>query len=282
MEITEKVARKVLETVDAGLVSGVGIPQPGQMCVEAAVCYALGLPHGDDPECVSRALRTLKIKLNDASWSSDGARAKGLRRLALAQLGSWGAFNDAEFVKRCAGLVIRKQLPAALRAAATVQSTEKHRDALIAAAERCEREGSKTTAAAAADAAHAAKTGYSVYAAAAAAVRAADAAYVVAAAAAAAAAAHAAQAAADAADQAAAAAAVYTAHAAAEVAAADAARAAVYASYVAAAAAVYTAHAAAEVAAEVRDTVLAEFAEDVVQILVQMKAPGCQWLAMTE
>jgi hypothetical protein len=205
MEITEKIARKVLETVDAGLVGGVGRPAPGQMCVEAAVCYALGLPHGDDPECVSRALRTLKITLNDAVWSSDSARAKGLRRLALAQLGSRGTLNDAEFVKRCAELVIRKQLPAALRAAATVQTTEKHREAVIAAAERCEREGSRTAVKATYDATY-------------------DAAY-------------------------------------------GAARSAVYTAYV---------------AAEVGDTVLAEFAEDVVQILVEMKAPGCQWLAMTE
>ena len=86
IEITEAHARKVLEVVDAGLVSGVGNPIPGQMCVEAAVCYALGLPHGDDPKCVSPALRSLKIRLNDSGWSSDEARAKGLRRLAVAQL----------------------------------------------------------------------------------------------------------------------------------------------------------------------------------------------------
>jgi hypothetical protein len=42
-EITRDIATKVLETVDAGLVSGVGEPKPGLMCVEAAVCYALGL-----------------------------------------------------------------------------------------------------------------------------------------------------------------------------------------------------------------------------------------------
>lgn len=47
MRITRKIAVRVLEVVDAGLVSGVGSPEPGKMCVEAAVCYALGLPHGD-------------------------------------------------------------------------------------------------------------------------------------------------------------------------------------------------------------------------------------------
>ena len=85
------VARKVLEIVRAGLVFGIGNPIAGQMCVEAAVCFALGEPHGDEPSCVSPALRAFKITLNDAGWSSNEARAKGLERLALAQLGSKGA-----------------------------------------------------------------------------------------------------------------------------------------------------------------------------------------------
>src|SRR3954463_9346323 len=110
-EITATIAKKVLKTVDAGLVSGKGIPKPGEMCVEAAVCYALGLPHGDDPACVSRALRQLKIRLNDSRWSSDQARAKGLRRLAVAQLGSAGELDDREFARRVVDLAIRKSVP---------------------------------------------------------------------------------------------------------------------------------------------------------------------------
>ena len=86
VEITEAIAAKVLVVVDAGLVNGKGKPVPGQMCVEAAVCFAMGLPHSDEPPCVAPALRALKIRLNDSNWSSDQARAKGLRRLALAQL----------------------------------------------------------------------------------------------------------------------------------------------------------------------------------------------------
>ena len=42
--LNKAVARKVLKTVDAGLCSGKGAPEPGKMCVEAAVCFALGLP----------------------------------------------------------------------------------------------------------------------------------------------------------------------------------------------------------------------------------------------
>jgi len=97
MEITREIAAKVLEVVDAGLVSGMGKPIPGQMCVEAAVCYAMGLPHSDDPKCVAPILRSLKIRLNDSTWSSDKARANGLRRLALAQLGSRNVLDEKEF-----------------------------------------------------------------------------------------------------------------------------------------------------------------------------------------
>src|ERR1700722_14128077 len=111
MEITREVAAKVLSVVDAGLVRGVGVAVPGQMCVEAAVCYALGLPHGDDPKCVSPALRSLKIRLNDSSWSSAQARAKGLRRLAVAQLGSLGELDEKEFVRRLVDHAIRVSTP---------------------------------------------------------------------------------------------------------------------------------------------------------------------------
>ncbi len=138
--ITEEVARKVLTIVDAGLVKGVGVAKPGAMCVEAAVCYALGLPHGDDPQCVSRALRSLKIKLNDSNWSSLQARAKGLRRLAVAQLGSRDAIDDREFTKRVATLAIRVSVPAALRAAASIHKDPKHQQALRDAANQCEKE----------------------------------------------------------------------------------------------------------------------------------------------
>ena len=50
--ITIEQARRVLEIVDAGLIKGLGVAEPGKMCVEAAICYALGLPHGDNPGCV--------------------------------------------------------------------------------------------------------------------------------------------------------------------------------------------------------------------------------------
>lgn len=222
--ITESVARKVLSTVDAGLVNGVGVPEPGKMCVEAAVCYALGLPHGDDPQCVSRALRQLKIKLNDSRWSSDQARARGLRRLAVAQLGSRDALDDKEFSKRCATLAIRTCVPNALRAAATLykKGSASH-EKLLAAADLCEREPTRENALSARGAAYAAAS----------------------------------------------AAAYAAAYAAADADAADAADAA-------------AATAAAYADADACDKQLSEFSEGVVQILIDMKAPGCQWLFLTE
>jgi hypothetical protein len=124
MEITQELAKNVLNTVNAGLVSGLGEPIPGKMCVEAAVCYAMGLPHEDNPPCVSPALRRLKISLNDAGWSSELARAKGLRELALLQLGTDGVLDEVEFVKKVALLVINKYLPPILRKAKLNQEAD--------------------------------------------------------------------------------------------------------------------------------------------------------------
>ena len=88
MNITEPMVRKLLGVLDHGLVKGLGEREPGKFCVEAAVCYALDLPHGDDPGCVANSVRQLKIRLNDSHWSSNKARAEGLRRLAVIQLGT--------------------------------------------------------------------------------------------------------------------------------------------------------------------------------------------------
>ena len=222
MQITREIAIKVRDTVDAGLCAGVGKPTPGQMCVEAAVCFALGLPHGDEPGCVAQSLRSLKIRLNDANWSSNQARANGLRRLALAQLGSDGLLNDREFVRRVGDYTIRTTVPRAMRIAASVAKNAEHKAAMIAAAAKCEKNGDRASAIDA-------KTAAAAYA------------Y------------------ADSADSAA-----YAA--AADSAAAYAAATADSAAY----------------AAKKRDEELSIFAEAVVQILIEMNAPGCQWLDLVE
>jgi len=154
-QINRETARKVLEVVDAGLVNGLGNPEPGHMCVEAAVCYALGLPHSDDPKCVSGALRSLKIALNDKPWSSPQARAKGLRRLAIAQLGTAGVLGDKAFLLHITEMTIKKIVPMVLRLVIPLQTQYKHKEAMEAAAKRCEVEGTKDAANAAYAAAYA-------------------------------------------------------------------------------------------------------------------------------
>lgn len=152
--ITEPMVRKLLGAVDAGLVKGLGSPEPGKMCVEAAISYALGEPHSDGPSCVEPIVRRAKIVLNDAAWSSLAARAKGMRRVAIAQLGSKDTIDSTKFATLLAEYTIREVLPLALRAAATLNPL--HAEKLESSAVRCERDGTTAADAAAYAAAHAA------------------------------------------------------------------------------------------------------------------------------
>jgi hypothetical protein len=145
-QATKETAEKIIELLGRGLTKGMGRPEPGKMCVEAAVCYAMGLPHSDAPVCVSWAIRAFKIRLNDAPWSSNKARATGMKRLAIAQLNSAGAIDDKEFAKRLAELSIRKAVPSALRAVAKIKKLEAFKEELEAAASRCETEGTRQSA----------------------------------------------------------------------------------------------------------------------------------------
>jgi hypothetical protein len=117
MEITEALARRCLEVVDRGLVAGLGAPEPGKFCVEAAICFALGEPHSDRPSCVGEAVRNYKIRINDGPWSSDDARTKGLRHLAIAQLCS-DQINQRAFADYVVLEGVKRLLPIALLAAA--------------------------------------------------------------------------------------------------------------------------------------------------------------------
>jgi hypothetical protein len=97
-KITKTQAQKVLSVVDKGLSGGLGKRVPGMMCVEAAVCFAFGEEHGDEPTCVHHDLRDIKIGLNDfRGWKNKKDRARGMRRLAIAQLGSVSNFNSKKF-----------------------------------------------------------------------------------------------------------------------------------------------------------------------------------------
>ena len=130
-----------------GLSAGIG-EREKQVCIEAAICQVLGLPHGDDPQCVAPAVRAFKIALNDKHWSSPQARAKGLRDLGLAQLGSIDTINSAQFAKRLSEQTIRILIPTLFRELFSGNLK------LLAHADRCEKEGTPTAAYVAADAAY--------------------------------------------------------------------------------------------------------------------------------
>lgn len=151
-EQKEAVSAKLREIIPQGLVSGLGKPVPGSLCVEAAICLAMGEPHGDAPTCVHDVDRTFSIRLNDAAWSSDKVRADSMLPLALAQLGTAGT-DRSEWLKRVVEGTIRRVIPVALREAAKLNPA--HAEQLESAAKRCEIEGTKN-AADAADAARAA------------------------------------------------------------------------------------------------------------------------------
>jgi hypothetical protein len=122
-----------------GLSHGVG-QRNGQMCIEAAICTVLNLPHGDDPGCVSKSVRSFKIVLNDKRWSSPEARARGLRDLGLAQLGSLGMVDDKQFVTILSKKIIQTLLPAFIK---KLYPTRKD---LLEAADVCEKAGTREAA----------------------------------------------------------------------------------------------------------------------------------------
>ena len=149
MQITAETIKKFDAILSRGLCQGVG-SRDGQMCIEAAVCAALDLPHGDDPDCVDSAVRSFKIALNDSNWSSSKTRAKGLRDLGIAQIGSRGVVDGLEFSKQMAEKTTRVLIPALFR-----EVFSANQDCLNAA-KRCEEEGTRAAAARAAAAAAAA------------------------------------------------------------------------------------------------------------------------------
>lgn len=137
MNIDQEVAKKVLQIVDAGLVQGMGVPIPGKMCVEAAVCFAMGLEHSDNPPCVGYQVRKFKIELNDSNWSSNDARAKGMRKLAIAQLGS-DQLDQHEFVINLLKQVNKILIPRLFRKMASFLPQDQYK--FLKAADRCEQE----------------------------------------------------------------------------------------------------------------------------------------------
>lgn len=116
-QINEEIVKKILSLLNHGLTKGLGKPKPGEMCIEAAICYAFGEPHNDKPSCVALTLAQCKILINDANWSSNKARADGLKRLAIAQLGTKNTIDEKLFVEKLALMTVNTILPSLLRKA---------------------------------------------------------------------------------------------------------------------------------------------------------------------
>jgi len=178
--LTDEIRAKITSAIEAGLVSGVGNPVPGEMCIESAICYALGEPHGDKPSCVATPDREWFIRLNDAAWPSNEERSRAFLPIAFAQLGTAGT-SRREWIKRVTEGTIRRVLPLSMRLTAEHLKEGEIKTKLLEAAARCERDGDAASARSAreawraADAAAAYRAAYGGVAAAAAA--AADAAY---------------------------------------------------------------------------------------------------------
>ncbi len=93
-----------------GLCTGLGTPT-GQMCIEAAITQAMDLPFNDEPKCVEENIRTFKIALNDQKWSTEKARAKGLRNIGIAQIGSKGVVDGKVFLQLLSTKLIKTLIP---------------------------------------------------------------------------------------------------------------------------------------------------------------------------
>lgn len=103
------------EYLNRGLRVGKGENRESLLCVEQVIAIATGQELTDEPICVSSVIRNATIFLNDTKyWTSPEARAKGLRRLALAQLDTRTFFTTVaytEFRLKAAIRTFKKLLP---------------------------------------------------------------------------------------------------------------------------------------------------------------------------
>ena len=107
IEINEALARKVLDVVDAGLVKGMGVPEPGKMCVEAAVNYAMGAPHGDQPTCVAADPTRANAESAKAAASAAPASANAASASAASASAAYAAADalDTSLATFCEAVV---------------------------------------------------------------------------------------------------------------------------------------------------------------------------------
>lgn len=96
--ITEGLCKNALCIIDRGLSDGLANGR-GQVCIEYAIAIASGTPEDKDgPRCVHPNLRSFKISLNDdIPFTDEEHRARALRRIGIAQLGTDVGFDWKKF-----------------------------------------------------------------------------------------------------------------------------------------------------------------------------------------
>ncbi len=130
------------ELLSHGLPKGVGTTD--KACIMACLNLACGgeLTDAAESPCVLAVAARFAIRLNDAKWSSEVARADGLHDLGLALLGT-SHLDRLVFLRRLAEQTIRQVAPVFLRRAGLEES-----------ARRCEDEGTRESAQSGRDAAN--------------------------------------------------------------------------------------------------------------------------------
>lgn len=133
---------KILDDwLSKGLCNGPGDGKE-TVCLEQAVSLCLGIPMTDHPNgCIAKCLPDIGIRLNDSCWSSNLARAEGVREFAFEQLNSMG-IDELWFVKRLSELTIGVLIPKLFRYIATISALANNKEQLVIAATNCEKEPS--------------------------------------------------------------------------------------------------------------------------------------------
>lgn len=136
MEVTETLVRNLIATINPGLARFCNKENPQDKDLRAAIVAALG----DEAYRLNSLISPVvaAFDLCDANWSTDQARAKGLMRLAVAQMGSYGALDQSGFVHNVVKIATSHMLPKALRQVAGVLVSPSLRTELECAAVNCE------------------------------------------------------------------------------------------------------------------------------------------------
>jgi hypothetical protein len=127
----------VAERFGGKLMKGAHTPN-GKACVHEAINVFEGRKWSDSP-----GERIDLRGVNDASWSTDELRTEHMLRVALAvwDWPNWSTERRQAFARRVASETIRRVLPLALRAAASVHPDAEQKAALNAAADKCADDG---------------------------------------------------------------------------------------------------------------------------------------------